>query len=107
MPSRDIALGSSNLSPEILRVLGAYHDRRTGAWAPGVQQATHATPDMPVGELGGVGPPVWDVVSGDLRAGWRLLVLHGALRQSSQESSGLVPEIRIAGTIWFLLDSVG
>src|SRR6185437_16757747 len=75
---RHPALGSSHLIAEIHRVLATYYDRRTGARPPGVDQAAHALPDVPVRELGRVRPPVWDILvrgSPDLR---RLLFLHHA-----------------------------
>ena len=102
-----LAFGSPDLIPQIFGILSAYGERRAGARPTGVHQSTHSAPDMPVGEVSGVGPPVRNVVSGDFPSGWRLLVLHEVLRQSSQESFGLVPEAIVQGTIWFLLESVG
>jgi len=87
-----LAFGSPDLIPQIFGTLSAFGERRAGARPTRVHQSTHSAPDMPVGEVGGVGPPVRNVVSGDFPSGWRLLVLHEVLRQSSQESSGLVPE---------------
>lgn len=55
-----LALGSPDLVPEIHRVLTADYERWAGARPPGVDQAAHAAPDMPVRELSRVGPPVWN-----------------------------------------------
>ena len=63
-----------DLISKVLHVRRANHDWRAGKRSPRIQQARHATPDMPVGELGRVGtPPVWKLI---LR---RWAVLHCVL----------------------------
>lgn len=61
-PSGPVVLCSPDLSAQGHGILRAYNKRRAGAWPSRVNQAAHASPDMPVRELGGVGPPVRHVL---------------------------------------------
>ena len=51
MPSGHLAFCAPDLIPEIRSVLAADHQRRAGTRPPGVHEAAHAAPDMPLGEL--------------------------------------------------------
>src|SRR5215468_8748315 len=55
-------VGLSHLIAEVHRVLATYYDRWTGSRPPGIDQAAHALPDVPVRELGRVRPPVRDIL---------------------------------------------
>ena len=74
--SARLVLCSPDLDEEIHRIIRAYHERWAGAWPPGVHQAADTAPDMPVRELSGIGPPVRDVFSCDVRTGGWLLIRH-------------------------------
>jgi hypothetical protein len=94
MPSGHLALGSADLISEIRRILAAHHHWWTGARPPGVDHAAHAPPDMPMRELGRVGPPVWNVLVRGSQRLRRLLLLHrtllvrpGSLRYSIEQIS--------------------
>ena len=78
LEGRHPALGAPHLIAEIHRVLATYYDRRTGARPPGIDQAAHALPDVPVRELGRVRPPVRDILMRGSPGLRRLLFLHHA-----------------------------
>src|SRR5262249_40040528 len=86
LEGRHPALGAPHLIAEIHRVLTTYYDRRTGARSPGIDQAAHALPDVPVRELGRVWPPVRDILVRGSPGLRRLLFLHHALPASQKLS---------------------
>src|SRR5215475_14891697 len=88
LEGRHPALGAPHLIAEIHRVLATYYDRRTGARSPGIDQAAHAQPDVPVRELGRVWPPVRDILMRGSPGLRRLLFLHHA-PPSQPEALGL------------------
>jgi hypothetical protein len=87
LEGRHPALSSSHLIAEIHRVLATYYDRWTGARPPGIDQAAHALPDVPVRELGRVRPPVRDILMRSSPGLRRLLFLHHALPASLKLSA--------------------
>jgi hypothetical protein len=73
------ALGPFDLIAEIHGIFRAHYNWWAGARPPGVDQTAHASPDVPIRELGSVRPPVWNLlVRGSGRLNW-LLFLHLAL----------------------------
>jgi hypothetical protein len=72
------ALGSPNLISEVHRVLAADYGGWAGARPPGVHQATHAAPDMPLRELVRIGPPIRSFLVCNSRSLRQLLFLHCA-----------------------------
>src|SRR6478752_3218513 len=55
-------LRQADLVTKVDGALAAYHLRWARPGAPRVKQARYAAPHMPVRELGGIGPPVRDLV---------------------------------------------
>jgi hypothetical protein len=87
-PLPQLGLCPPDLIPELNNILPADHDRRTGTGTSGVDKPADAPPDMPVGELGRVGPPVRNGFV--LGFPGRLLCLHYALQASLEALSSKV-----------------
>jgi hypothetical protein len=71
--------GSPDLSTQLYGVLCAYDEGRTGARQTSIDQAAYAPPDMPLRELGGIRPPVRDMVGRGPRCLSRLFSLQYTL----------------------------
>ena len=85
-PSGSLAFGSPDLIPQIFGILSAYDERRAGARPTGVHQSTHAAPDMPVGELGRVRPPIRNILVCGSQFLRQLIFLHCVLSASLESS---------------------
>ena len=89
-PSGSLAFGSPDLISEIHHILATYHRRWTGARPPGIYQAAHAPPYMPVRELGRVRPPIRNILVCGSQFLRQLIFLHCVLSASLESSQGSI-----------------
>jgi hypothetical protein len=80
------ALGAPDLSAQLYGVLCAYDERWAGARPTSIDQAAYAPPDVPLRELGGIRPPVRDILGRGPRCLRRLFSLQYTLPANLADS---------------------
>ena len=107
MPSGRPALCLPDLGEQIRGVARPYYKRRTGARPSRIHEAAHATPDMPVRKLSGIGPPVRDALAWEFRTGRRLLILHAPSGSTGRTVKDKVSIQEPYGSCWTPWDEDG
>jgi hypothetical protein len=76
MLSDHLAFDAPDLISQVRGVLRADHDRRAGTRSPGVHEAAHTAPYMPLWEFSRVGPPVRNVIARRSPTPWEPIFVH-------------------------------